>query len=122
MQGGSGHNGADVTRQDMKNTIHTVARSEVLAGVSRIAVMLGTPLIVGLLSWFTVGFISLREVVAVQVSIQTRLVAEVAVLQEYRRDAYARGVARDATDNALKESLTELRRLVERIDQRTVVR
>lgn len=114
--------GAHVTKQDMKNTIHSVAQSELLAGLSRIAITLGTPIMIAVLGWFAAGFIALKEVVAVQVAVQTRLVAEVAVLQEYRKDAYARGVARDATDAALKEGLSELRRMVERFESRNTVR
>lgn len=102
----------------VKQAADAIVHSVLMAALSRILVVLGTPVMLGLLAWFSGNFIALRETVAVQTSMQSRLVIEVADLQQYRRDAFARGIARDAQDRQFAESISDIKRAFERLSDR----
>lgn len=99
----------------------TIVDSVILAAIARLAVVIGTPAMLGVLAWFAGNFIALREVAAVHAATQARLVAEMSDLQTYRRDAYARGEAMRREDAAIRETLRDvqqaLNRLTDRIDR-----
>lgn len=103
----------------VKNAADAVAHSVVMAALTRLLVVMGTPAMLGMLAWFAGNFIALREVVAVQTAAQSRLVIEMADLQAYRRDAFARGVARDKQDQVFQQSIDEIKRALERLSDRT---
>lgn len=104
----------------VKQAADAIAHSVIMAALTRIAILLGTPLLVTAITWGAGNLIALREMVAVQVATQARLVGEVADLQGYRRDAFARGVARDQEDKALRSSIEDMKKALERINDRAL--
>lgn len=102
----------------VKHAADAIAHNVIVAALSRLLVVVGTPAMLALLAWFAGNFIALREMVAVQVAVQSRLVLEVADLQSYRRDAFARGLARDKQDQQFKEAISDIKRTLERMADR----
>ena len=79
-----------------------------MAAIARLMLLVGTPIMIGLLTWFASGFVAMQQLVAVQAAEQAWLVSEVRELQDYRRDAFARGAALTKDVGTIKEMLVRL--------------
>lgn len=102
----------------MERTAAKVVDNVLLAAASRLAVLGGMPLAIGMLGWFASSVINLQQQAAVQAAEQARLVGEVRELQDYRREAFARG-QRVITETAnLTAAVGDVKRQLERIDAR----
>lgn len=95
-----------------------VVESVLLAAIVRVMLLVGTPVMIGLLTWFAGGFIAMQTLSSVQAAEQARLVSEVRELQDYRRDAYARGQAMQTQVASIQNILASQARTLERIDDR----
>ena len=102
-------------RMSMAEAAKMVAGNVMMAAIARLMLLAGTPIMVGLLGWFATGFVAMQQLVAVQAAEQARLVTEVRDLQEYRREAQARGAALTRDVTTIKEMLT---RVQSTLDQR----
>lgn len=98
----------------MNEAAKKVVQNVMLAAVVRIMLLIGTPTMIALLSWFAGSFVALQQTTAVQAAEQARLVSEVRELQEYRRDAYARGSRMQQDVIAIKEMLTRIQNNLDR--------
>lgn len=102
----------------MDKAARTIVENMMLAAVTRLIVLVGTPTMIGLLAWFAGNFIALQQLTAIQAAEQMRIVADVAELQVYRRDAFARGESMRREDSALRETLREVQQALSRISDR----
>ena len=101
----------------MNEAAKTVMGNMMLAAVARMMLVIGTPLMIGLLTWFAGSFVALQQHVAIQAAEQARLVSEVRELQDYRRDAFARGAALTKDVVTIKEMLVRLQNTMDGINR-----
>lgn len=102
----------------MNEAAKRVMENVLLAAIVRLLLLICTPLMIGLLTWFVSGFIALQQFTAVQAAEQARLVSEVRDLQDYRRDAFARGQALAAQVTNIQSAIVQQSRTLERIEDR----
>ena len=95
-------------RMTMAEAAKTVVGNVMMAAIARLMLLVGTPIMIGLLTWFASGFVAMQQLVAVQAAEQARLVSDVRELQDYRRDAFARGAALAKDVGTIKEMLVRL--------------
>ncbi len=100
-------------RLTMGEAAKTVVGNVMLAAVARMMLLFGTPIMTGLLIWFASGFVAMQQLVAVQAAEQARLVSEVRELQDYRREAFARGAAITKDVQTIKEMLARLQTTID---------
>jgi hypothetical protein len=100
-------------RLGMNEAAKTVMNNMMLAAFARIMLVGGTPIIIGLLAWFAGSFVALQQLVAIQASEQARLVSEVRELQDYRREAYARGTGLTKDVAIIKEMLDRMQKTLD---------
>lgn len=98
----------------MNDAARKVADSVMMTALARLAVLIGTPAMLMLLAWFAGNFIALQQLSAVQAAEQTRLVLDVRELQDYRRDAYARGQAMAKELAAIRDQLARIETRLDR--------
>lgn len=102
----------------MERTAVRVVDNVLLTAIARVSASIGVPVLLALGFWVTNSMVHLQQQGAVQAAEQARLVAEVRELQEYRREAFGRG-QRVMQENAnLAAAVSDIRRALERIDQR----
>ena len=99
----------------MNDAARKVVENVMAAALSRLFVLFGVPAVLAGSFWLTGNFIAMREIAAVQAAEQARLVSQVRDLEEYRRDAYARGSRMQQDIVSIKEMLT---RIQNNLDQR----
>ena len=99
----------------MNDAARKVVENVMAAARSRLFVLFGVPAVLAGSFWLTGNFIAMREIAAVQAAEQARLVSQVRDLEEYRRDAYARGSRMQQDIVSIKEMLM---RIQNNLDQR----
>lgn len=102
----------------MERTAVRVVDNVLLTATARVAASVGLPILLGMAGWVANSLVHLQQQNAVQAVEQARLVAEVRDLQEYRREAFGRGQRLTQENTSLLASVADLKRSLERIDQR----
>lgn len=102
----------------MNAAAKAIADNVMMTAISRMTLVIGTPLLLGSIMWFGGNFIALQQMTAVQASEQARLVSEVHELQQYRRDASSRGAALEQNLVAIRDMLADQRQSLQAINSR----
>lgn len=109
----------------MEDRCNKIMQNQLLGAWARISAAFGPAIAIALLCWVANTLVTGQRDAAIQAAEQARMVAQVAELETYRREAFARGQANQRDLAAMRELVTELRadfrreidRLAARIDQ-----
>ena len=102
-------------RRAMNDAAKKVVDNVMSAALSRLMVLFGVPAILAGCFWLTGTLVAVQQITAIQAAEQARLVSEVRELQEYRRDAYARGSRMQQELTTIREDVMQIQN---NLDQR----